>query len=421
MDDGIHGAGLDGGLDGMVFEDDVLLAEPPTLSDLEAAGSLSGHYALEGVSDGAPWFARDPLGVHKLFIARVDGTYLADRQLLRLLERATDHDAVWSVPPGHVLRAEPGPESRFTVVRRDLPSAPELERVDDPIAPIRTLFRTTLDQLAPRLSGPTFVTLSGGLDSSAIAALALEALPDLQAITFRIGEGRVHADEDLACARLVAKTLGLPLQEVVVTEEEVRARLDEVLVSGQDHRDFNVHCALVNACLGAALPRGATVLTGDGSNELFADYEPVELEGRVHYPLPRLSRSELRRYLVAGLDVGDREVGVFRHHGVAVVQPYLLCADAFARLPGAWLDDRRAKTTVLRQVTEGRLPEKIYQRPKVRAQCARPSGQGGTLSALADVDDTALRQRFATLHGVEERWVKSFFRLGRHRPPPLTA
>jgi len=230
---------------------------------------------------------------------------------------------------------------------------------------------------------------------------------------------------DLHAARSVAARLGLPLHELVVQPDSIPELLDDVLLFGQDFRDFNVHCGLVNAAIARALREqngpgsGELMLTGDGANELLSDYEAVDLEGRSYYELPKLPRSALRRFLVRGLDAGDREVGVFGHYGFRCLQPFLLAARAFLAVPSELIDDRTAKSRLARRVLGDRIPERIFDRPKVRAQCGREGEPSGTLAALvhAGVDQEALIDRFMSLYGVDRSFVRSLIRAGTYRAP----
>lgn len=388
----------------------------PTVDEL---ATLEGHYAFHLRDGDAHVLARDPLGVHKRFFAvDGDGHVDDDRLLARLLERHAPED-VFSVPSSAVLRVD---RAGITLEpRAPLEFALEGD-ADSLVARIGARLDEVFDRLADALSDrEVWVTLSGGLDSSTVAALAAERFPKLRAITFRLDDGPLHDDEDLAAARRVAAHLGLPLFEAVVSPEHVLGLLDDALVHGQDWRDFNVHCALVNAALAHALrdADAPVVLTGDGANELFADYSPEQLEGRTYYDLPRLDRGRLRRFLVRGLDAGDREVGPFAQHGAEVVQPHLLAADAYACLPDAFVEDRVAKQRLAEKLVGTRLPRFVLERPKVRAQCAREGTPGGTLKLLAEagIDQSHLRRRFAELLGVSETWATELIRAGVYRAP----
>jgi hypothetical protein len=261
-----------------------------------------------------------------------------------------------------------------------------------------------------------FVTLSGGLCSTAIAVLAKEHFARITAVTFAM-DGEHGASSDLASARRVARELGMQLLEVIATPEQVIALVDEVLVGGQDHRDFNVHCALVNAVIAHALPEGAVVLTGSGMNELMAGHAPVRVGARTLYRLPRLSPAQLRRALVAGLDAGDREVGVFARRGIRTVQPYLLCADALAALPDAFVTSPGSKQALVQHVLGTRVPAHVYRRPSVRAQVGSSDEVGGTLRVLLDrrIDAAQLAARFRELMGLSRDEQHALIRAGHYR------
>ena len=236
---------------------------------------------------------------------------------------------------------------------------------------------------------------------------------------------------DLTFARLVAEHARIPLEVVRASSDEVVELLDAVLVYGQDWRDFNVHCGLVNAAIGRALCTRAgdaagsprpVLLTGDTMNELTADYAPVVYRDARYYALPRLPMERLRRVLVSGLDTGDREVGIFNAFGLDVIQPYALIADALIAVPATALEIPRAKQELVRAVMGDRVPAAVYERPKVRAQAASPE-VGGTLAALADrgIDGTRLQHRFAELLGIDVRELPGLIRGGRYRFTPVRA
>jgi asparagine synthetase B (glutamine-hydrolysing) len=238
------------------------------------------------------------------------------------------------------------------------------------------------------------------------------------------GDGE-DPDSDVHHARRVAEALEIPLEVIEIAPDALPERLDEVLLYGQDFRDFNVHCGLVNAVLASAISKlerahGTSrpcVLTGDTMNELMADYTPVQYGSSEYYSLPNLSRGKLRRFLVSGLDSGDREVGIFAHHGIDVVQPYALCPSAYTALPAAFLDDEDAKQRLARLVMGDRIPPFIYTRRKVRAQVAGSEKVGGTMAALLDrgIDGAALAARFCELFGFEASELKRWMRAGVYR------
>jgi asparagine synthetase B (glutamine-hydrolysing) len=389
--------------------------------------TLYGHFGV-ATSDGKRHLlARDPMGVHKLFFALDDNGGIDTDVWLHALLKRRPASRVFSAPSSALLEIDaearklthkPYPELPFDAASSEAEAAEGISRALD----------LAFQRIAQAIGGaPVHLTLSGGLDSSTIATFAATHLPrkQLAAVTLHVDDGKpVTEGTDLHAARAVAERLELPLHEIVVKPESIPELLDDVLLFGQDFRDFNVHCALVNAAIGRELgSRNARlpgyVLTGDGANELMSDYEAVDLEGRSYYELPKLSRSMLRRFLIRGLDAGDREVGVFARFGLACIQPFLLAARAFAMVPGTLIDDRTAKSQLARRVLGDRIPKLIFERPKVRAQCGRQGEPSGTMATLirAGIDQDALLQRFMTLYGMDTAFARGLIRAGMYRTP----
>lgn len=391
-----------------------------------------GHFALhKRFDDGSHLLVRDLLGVHKLFFAQGDGALESSNFLVDLLRAGHAFEDIYSVPAGHYVRVHPGQDAyalgRWGRVHfgaeRAVPSAESsLASFADPI---RAALERTFRLLARHCAGrPVYVTLSGGLDSTLIAALAREHFANLSAVTFALQDARdAGPGSDLHFARRVAADLGLPHVEVLAQPGDVLGLLDEVLVYGQDYRDFNVQCGLVNAAIGRAIGdlHGAgsrpVVLTGDAMNELLADYTPVEFRGREYFGLPRLDRGRVRRFLVGGLDSGDREVGIFARYGVETVQPFALCAREYAALPANLAVEPGFKSRLARALLDGCIPEYVLTRCKVRAQAAVEGEPGGTLALLVErgIDQAHLEQRFARLLGIDRRAALGLTRAGHYR------
>jgi asparagine synthetase B (glutamine-hydrolysing) len=292
---------------------------------------LHGRFACAStLPDGTVTLARDPLGLNKLFVAiHESGRVVAGNYLVDLVRHGVPFEAVYSVPAGHVVRI--GPHERIEVARYSAeaaePGAADVDNVADAI-------RHELEQWLSRLSDQfrdrrVAVCLSGGLDSGVVAALARKYFPALTAYTYSFTAPGAPLSEDAVYAEQLAGFLGIPFRFVPATADDLHAVVDDALCYGQDWRDFNVHCAIVNELVARAIRRDAEasgapmplVLTGDLANEFLADYEPVPYGGREYYTLPRLQPFELRQVLIRGLDSGDREVGIFNRHGLDVVQP----------------------------------------------------------------------------------------------------
>jgi asparagine synthetase B (glutamine-hydrolysing) len=382
-------------------------------------GPAEGAFA--GLDSPSNRLVRDPLGLGKLFWAPASGTiHLASRPAA-LTARGHPLAACRAFPAntavtyaGDVPRVEP-----VAPLDDDGKDDASVESLADRIHDNTTRY---IDAILRARPGPAVVCLSGGLDSTAIAALVREARDDAVAITFDLA--RQRSDDTDAAAR-AARHLGLSLVPAVHTPEALFDQLDAVLVAGIDWRDFNVHAGLVNAGLGLSIAAllgdqsdQATVFTGDLVNELLADYHSETYEGREYYRLPRLPLPETRDALVRGLETTHREIGVFGHYGLRVVQPYAAARPDFLRLPPEMLGTGPGKGQLYRLMFADALPRSAYDRPKTRAQVGSADSGHGVLAACIDAgyDADHLARRFAQLHGVDDpRALTGFMRGGRYR------
>lgn len=188
------------------------------------------------------------------------------------------YERVWKLPGGHSFSLD--------LVSRELRVNRYWEFVIEPDAALLSDRPGTLDALCEEirevLGGavkrrlmsdvPLGVFLSGGIDSSAVAALAARHTPAGTLNTFSIGFNEASFDES-SHARLVAERLGtrhreeiLDLDKAVALLPEIVARLDEPLADGS---------LLPTALLSRFTRQHVTVaLGGDGADELFAGYDP---------------------------------------------------------------------------------------------------------------------------------------------------
>lgn len=393
---------------------------------------LRGQFALAvaGIKERLA-LIRDPLGANKLFFAlHRSGEVSVANYLVDLVKQGVPWEGVYSVPSGHVLEVDLGNRSlrlaRYFHARR--------HETQDWRSPTETAYairrhlhvwfaRLRREFKARRIS----LCLSGGLDSGLIAAFARLYFESVTAYTYcYTGDGEGLSDDAISARRL-AEFLGIPLRLVPASAADVLQAVDDALLYGQDWRDFNVHCAIVNELLARAMAQdlaqvgggtGALVLTGDLMNEFLADYSPIIYQGREYYPLPRVSRGALRQALIRGLDAGDREVGVFAHHGLEVIRPYGLLADLLLQVPTHLILEEEAKAKLARAIAGDFLPDWIFSRTKVRAQIGTSGTVKGILPALlaGGRDAEWLRQTFGDALGISSKhFLAKFVRAGVYR------
>jgi asparagine synthase (glutamine-hydrolysing) len=123
---------------------------------------------------------------------------------------------------------------------------------------------------------PIACLLSGGLDSSLIAALVnnyyiSQNLPN-KLETYSIG---LKGSEDLRYARIVADYLKTKHVEIIVTEEEMFNAIPEVIKAIESYDTTTVRASIGNYLLGkyiAANSDAKVIFNGDGSDELLGGY-----------------------------------------------------------------------------------------------------------------------------------------------------
>src|ERR1700733_2606259 len=170
--------------------------------------------------------------------------------------------------PGHWLRLTP----EQLEIRRywEIPCPLSYEKRDDQswIAECRTRLE---DAVRTRLMSdvPLGMFLSGGVDSSAIAAL-MKTMVDGPAKTFAVGY-REEEFSELAYARHVAETIGTEHHEVVIGMDDFFNALPQLVWHEDEPISWPSSVSLYFVSRLAA-EQVKVVLTGEGSDELFAGY-----------------------------------------------------------------------------------------------------------------------------------------------------
>jgi asparagine synthase (glutamine-hydrolysing) len=114
--------------------------------------------------------------------------------------------------------------------------------------------------------------LSGGLDSSTIAALVNSFLPKGTLETYSIG---LKGSTDLVYAQRVADYLGTKHTSVVLTEDEFFDSIPEVIKAIESYDTTTVRASVGNYLIGkyiAEHSRAKVIFNGDGADELTGGY-----------------------------------------------------------------------------------------------------------------------------------------------------
>jgi asparagine synthase (glutamine-hydrolysing) len=195
---------------------------------------------------------------------------------------------VWKLPPGHMLEWSPGGEPHVSEYwRTDVLSVDEPVDIEQKTKEFEELF---LDAVSVRLLAsdvPVGVMLSGGLDSSAIAAAAVE-LGHRRFHTFSVGFADGGDYSELGYARAVARHLGLENHEVVVDQRQYIEMLPEAVRAADEPL---ADPTIVPLLAVARLTHGhvKVALSGEGSDEILAGYD-LHLTRRRFEILRRIQR-----------------------------------------------------------------------------------------------------------------------------------
>ena len=98
------------------------------------------------------------------------------------------------------------------------------------------------------------VCLSGGLDSGIIAALARKYFTDVTGYTYSYGTGPAPRQRRREQCGAAGRSATHPAPHRPGIGRRRHGRVDDALCYGQDWRDFNVHCAIVNEILARGHP-----------------------------------------------------------------------------------------------------------------------------------------------------------------------
>ncbi len=341
--------------------------------DPDALGDLRGMYAFAVAHpDGDVVVARDPVGVKPLYWARVDGATIFASEL-----RAFDAEHrpyVEGFPPGFRWTPENGLQ-RFRELHVEGAEITDRDQA-------KTMVRETVETAVHRrmmADVPVGVFLSGGLDSSLVAAIMAKYAADATGPVHSFAAGTADSS-DLVAARRVAERLGLEHHERIYDADEVIAVLPTVVRSIEAFDPSLVRSAVPNYLLAEETAKTVkVVLTGEGADELFAGY--------AHYR----DVSDLREELLLSIS-GLHNLNLQRcdrvtmAHGVEARVPFLdrELVNLAARIPIAWKlpGELGREKALLREAFTGWLPHDILWRPK--EQFGDGSGTADVMTEYVD-------------------------------------
>ena len=350
---------------------------------VDTPAALGGMFAFAICDDDHLFLARDPIGIKPLYYGRgVDSSGAAITAFASEMKPLADWvDELHEFPAGNYFDSRIG----FVPYYRVPTASPVQRTVEEHVALVR---KGVEDAVTSHLMSdvPVGAFLSGGLDSSVIAAIASQHVDELH--TFSVG---LAGSRDIEAASRVAAHIGSVHHEYLMTPTEVREKLPEIVHALESFDQDLVRSAIPTYfCSRLAAEHVKVILTGEGADELFAGYayhktasDPTTLHQELCRSVSTLHNINLQRV--------DRMTML---HGVEGRVPFLdtqFIAVALTVPPELKLrqmpDGRLMEKWVLRTACEDLLPADIVWRTKEQFDEG-----SGTVDLLAEALGPLLEQ-----------------------------
>jgi asparagine synthase (glutamine-hydrolysing) len=344
-----------------------------------------GHYAEARVINRRLHLYRDPLGVSPLYYGWANDGALCFASEVKAMLEMTRH--VRELPPGHRFDGE------TTYAHALVQQQPPLD--GPPLAMAKAL-RGWLEAAVQKCicEAAAGAWLSGGLDSSTMAALARPHVSRL--CTFAAG---TRDAPDLEYAREVARHLQSEHREVVVTLDQMLAVLPKVIYHLESFDALLVRSSITNYLVAElAAEYVPEAFSGEGGDELFAGYHYLkalpkeQLAGELIDITNRLHNTALQR-----VDRCAAAHGLVAH--VCFLDPNVV--EYAMRIPTRLKLRDGVEKWILRRAMAGTLPEQVLARPK--AKFWEGAGVGEMLAEHAD--EKVSEEDFARERTLPNGWL----------------
>lgn len=309
------------------------------------------HYAWAAPEANSFTLVRDPLGVSPLYYGRDEDGQLCFASEVKGL--AGQVQEVRELPPG--TRLKQGKVAAHYALKLKEP-------VDASRQEVAAQLRRHLESAVGDRAGmgvPFGSWLSGGLDSSVLAALARQHIQTLH--TFAAG---FDGAPDLEAARVVARHIGSTHHEIIPTFADIVKIIPDVIHHLESFDALLVRSSLMNYLVAKlASDYVPAVFSGEGGDELFAGYsylkrlgvdelpgELLDITGRMHNTaLQRVDRCAAAHGTIAYVGFLDNTVV---EYALSIPPEYKIVSGM--------------EKWILRRAVMDLLPERIVMRAKAK-------------------------------------------------------
>jgi asparagine synthase (glutamine-hydrolysing) len=317
-----------------------------------AADQLAGNqYARAQIQGNELLLKRDPLGIAPLYFGHSSEGVLAFASEVKALVSFADD--IQELPPGSTYDGQ-NIRSYFDLEN----GSSQIEADAETIAhQLRQVLEKSIENRAG--NGPVGAWLSGGLDSSTMAALARPHFDRF----YTIAAG-MEGPPDLYYARMVAGHIGADHHEVIVDLQMMLDALPQVIYHLESFDPLLVRSSITNYLVARrAADYVPAIYSGEGGDELFAGYsymkelEPAELEQELIEATRSLHNTALQR-----VDRCASAHGTVAH--VSFLDPEVV--DYALHIPVQYKLRNGSEKWILRRAVEDALPPEVVERDKAK-------------------------------------------------------
>lgn len=236
---------------------------------------IDGVFALIYESAEEIIVARDPIGIRPLYIAYKDDDIVGFSSEAKGLVSMVEPGIITKVvhfPPGHYWSSETRTFTRYTQV--ELKRYDEIDSwcSDDVVQNVHDLL---FDAVSKRLMSdrPVAFFLSGGLDSSIIAAIGAKIMHPQRITVFSIGTS--ENSPDVANARIVAKHLNAIHHVFDFEPKDAFEQIEQTIWHLESYDCTTVRASVPMFMLSKYISENfdfKVILSGEGADELFGGY-----------------------------------------------------------------------------------------------------------------------------------------------------
>lgn len=360
------------------------------------------HYAAAKITKDDIELSRDSLGISPLYYGRTpQGALCFASEVKGLLAVTRD---VHELPPGYSLIG-----TQLKRIRRPARNGSKNRPYDE----IARELRDKLEAAVRHRIGEEYAGawLSGGIDSTAISAIARPHLKEFHTFTAGLPDS-----QDVRYAQIASKHIGSIHHTRTVTVEEIIQAIPEVIYHMESFDALLIRSSILNFLVAKhAANFVPAVFSGEGADELFAGYDYLhkvpknrlqdeldDIIGRLHNTaLQRVDRSASAHGMVAYVAILDEEI-----------------VNLAREIPAEYKIRNGVEKWILRKAVEDLLPEELLMRKKAKFWQG-----GGVKEIIADYADKRITDHdFAaereldngeTLNSKEEllyyRYFKEYF------------